>query len=112
MADVNRESLEAQLELMFEELSRCQDDEKKDTIVKRIETFYKLHQSDLEHDSLVKEQEETKSRFNKTLEMIKTVGPYVATPLIMIIGLFYESKGTLPLSKWFAEARQRVFPRN
>lgn len=111
MADVNREALEAQLELMFEELSECHDEEKKDAIVKRIETFYKLHQSDLEHDSVVVEQEITKSKFHKGLEMVKAVGPYVATPIIMIIGLFYESKGTLPLSKWFTEARQRMLPR-
>ena len=111
MADVNREALEAQLELMFKELADCHDEGKKDAIVKRIETFYKLHQSDLEHDSVVVEQEEAKSKLHKVLETIKAVGPYIATPLIMCVGLFYESKGTLPLSKWFTEARQKMLPR-
>lgn len=108
--DTNREMLEKQLEVMFDELATAENEEEKVSITKRIETFYTLHQKDLEFDEKVEEKEDERSTGRKIVEGIKAVAPYLATVAVMCVGLCFEKTGAL-ISPSFREARQRIIPR-
>lgn len=108
--DANREMLEKQLEVMFDELAVAETEEEKASITKRIETFYTLHQKDLELDDEIEEKKDQRSKFSKFIDGVKAVGPYVCTVAVMCIGLCFEKNGTL-ISPSFREARNRIIPR-
>ena len=108
--DANREMLEKQLEVMFDELAVADSDAEKESITKRIETFYALHQKDLERDIEIEVAKDERSIGRKIFEGVKTFGPYAATIVVMIVGLCFEKNGTL-ISPSFREARNRIIPR-
>lgn len=108
--DANRKMLEKQLEVMFDELAVADTEEEKAAITKRIETFYTLHQKDLEHDDIVEASNERKTWKHKIGEGFKFALPYIFGGIVFIGGLVFEETGALT-SKSFKEARDKFFPR-
>lgn len=108
--DASREMLEKQLEVMFNELIVAESEEEKKSIVNRIDTFYKLHQSDLEFDKEVAEAKEQKKLPNRIVEGLKFGAPYIFGGVVFIVGLVFEQTGSLT-SKAFKETRDKFFPR-